>query len=326
MTLQRSASWLVTSCFATLVVAPRIASAEPLYQTAGAVTAVNLTVSDATQSTRFFCDVLGFAKTGERQVSGREFASLTGLRGAAARVVTLQLGAEALLLTDFENVGGRPMPPDSRGTDHWFQHIAIVVSDIHAAAARLHEHHVELVSDVPQRLPDWNANAAGIEALYFRDLDGHFLEVIQYPPDKGAPRWHEPATELYLGIDHTAIVVADTERSLSFYRDELGLAIAGVSENYGPEQERLNGVPGAHLRITTLRPPVGPGIELLQYIAPNNGRPRPVNSTPADLWHWQIELSVSAVKTCSKTCATRAVLANDPDGHVAKLTAVDTEE
>jgi catechol 2,3-dioxygenase-like lactoylglutathione lyase family enzyme len=326
MTLQMSVRWLVTSCFATFVVAPHFAKSEQPHQTAGAVTAVNVTVSDAARSTRFFCDVLGFAKTGERRVSGREFATLTKFPEATARVVTLQLGAETLLLTDFENVSGRPVPPDSRGNDHWFQHIAIVVSDIHAAAARLREHHVELVSDVPQRLPDWNANAAGIEALYFRDLDGHFLEVIQYPPDKGAARWHEPATELFLGIDHTANVVADTERSLSYYRDEFGLAIAGVSENYGPEQERLNGVPGAHLRITTLRPPVGPGIELLQYISPRDGRPRPVNSTPADLWHWQVELSVSAVKTCSKTCATRAVLANDPDGHVIKLTAVDTEQ
>jgi catechol 2,3-dioxygenase-like lactoylglutathione lyase family enzyme len=57
---------------------------------------------------------------------------------------------------------------------------------------------------------------------------------------------------LFLGIDHTAIVVWDTEASVKFYRDLLGLHVAGESENYGTEQEHLNNVFGAHLRITAL--------------------------------------------------------------------------
>jgi hypothetical protein len=40
--------------------------------------------------------------------------------------------------------------------------------------------------------------------------------------------------------------------------------IAGKSENYGTEQEHLNNVFGAHLRITALRGTGGPGIELLE--------------------------------------------------------------
>jgi catechol 2,3-dioxygenase-like lactoylglutathione lyase family enzyme len=36
---------------------------------------------------------------------------------------------------------------------------------------------------------------------------------------------------LFLGIDHTAIVVSDTEASLKFYRDVLGMTVAGESEN-----------------------------------------------------------------------------------------------
>ena len=41
----------------------------------------------------------------------------------------------------------------------------------------------------------------------------------------------------FCGIDHTAIMVSDTETSLKFYRDTLGMQIAGESENYGTEQE-----------------------------------------------------------------------------------------
>ena len=117
----------------------------------------------------------------------------------------------------------------------------------------------------PQRLPDWNPNAGGIRAFYFRDPDEHFLEILQFPPGRGAGRWHAAGGPLFLGIDHTAIVVRDTDVSLRFYRDELGMKVAGESENYGVEQEHLNNVSGAHLRITSLRAASGPGIELLEY-------------------------------------------------------------
>ena len=50
-----------------------------------------------------------------------------------------------------------------------------------------------------------------------------------------------------------AIVVADTDVSLAFYRDALGMRVAGSSENYGSEQEHLNNIFGARLRITALR-------------------------------------------------------------------------
>ena len=82
------------------------------------------------------------------------------------------------------------------------------------------------ISAGPQLLPAWNPDAGGIRAVYFRDPDRHPLELIQYPPGKGDPRWQE-RDRLFLGIDHTAIASSDTERSLAFYRDRLGLRIVG---------------------------------------------------------------------------------------------------
>ena len=75
-------------------------------------------------------------------------------------------------------------------------------------------------------------------SLYFRDPDGHPLEVLWFPPDKGRAKWHAASDKLFLGIDHTAIVISNTDASLKFYRG-LGMQVAGESENYGPEQERL---------------------------------------------------------------------------------------
>ena len=158
------------------------------------------------------------------------------------------------------------------------------------AYAWLRQHRVQHASPAPQRLPDWNPNAAGIRAFYFKDPDGHFLEILWFPPDKGDARWHRPTNRLFLGIDHTAIVVADTDRSLSCYRDTLGLRVVGGSENYGPEQERLNNVFGARLRITTLRAAAGPGIEFLEYLTPRDGRPVPQDARANDLAHWQTAL------------------------------------
>jgi catechol 2,3-dioxygenase-like lactoylglutathione lyase family enzyme len=126
----------------------------------------------------------------------------------------------------------------------------------------LRQNSVEYASSGRQLLPAWNRNAAGIKAFYFKDPDGHPLEILRFPLDKGAEKWNQPSDKLFLGVDHTAIVVGDTEASLRFYRDLLGMRIAGESENYGTEQEHLNNVFGAYFRITSLRAGSGPGIEL----------------------------------------------------------------
>src|SRR5437763_15422241 len=90
-----------------------------------------------------------------------------------------------------------------------------------AAYARLSSFKVRQISTGPQTLPEWNKNAAGIKAFYFRDPDGHVLEVLQFPRGKGEDRW-QSKNALFLGIDHTAIVVQDTQRSLAFFWDFCG--------------------------------------------------------------------------------------------------------
>src|SRR6266540_1636003 len=146
--------------------------------------------------------------------------------------------------------------------------------------------------------------------------------------------------KLFLGIDHTAIVVSDTEASLKFYRDLLGLKIVGTSENYGTEQEHLNNVFGARLRITSLRAGSGPGIEFLEYLAPRDGRPIPTDEGANDLTHWQTRLATKNAEAASQRVRARdykfvspgavtipenhlgfrrALLVRDPDGHVMQL-------
>jgi len=254
-----------------------------------AVESVGMTVSDIDRSVAFFTEVLDFESVSDIEVSGADYERLEGVFGARMRVVRVRLGDERLDLTEYVAPRGRPLPADSRSHDRWFQHIAIIVSDMDRAYARLRAHDVVHASTGPQTLPAWNQAAGGIRAFYFKDPDGHALEILQFPAGKGDPRWQR-RDRLFLGIDHTAIVVRDTDASLRLYRDTLGLRVAGESENYGPEQERLNNVFGARLRITALRAAGGPGIEFLEYLAPSDGRPAPDDLKSNDLAHWRTRL------------------------------------
>lgn len=338
---------------AALWIAPAAAIAAPVT----AVHSVGLTVSDLDKSVDFYTRVLSFNKVGDTEVAGESYEKLTGIFGMRAKSALLRLGDEYLVLTEFYAPRGRPAPVDARSNDRSFQHVAIIVSDMDKAYAWVHDRHATFASPNPQRLPDWNKNAGGIKAFYFKDPDGHPLEILWFPEGKGDAKWHKPnrAGHLFLGIDHTAIVVASTDESLRFYKGLLGLEVKGESENYGVEQERLNNVYGAHLKITGLRAASGPGIEFLQYLMPLPcgagqiplpqirygdpapcGRLYPVDSRPNDLWHWQTNLvtlhadevaqtleRAKSVFVSSGTVAlstgdahsTKAFMARDPDGH-----------
>jgi catechol 2,3-dioxygenase-like lactoylglutathione lyase family enzyme len=305
-----------------------------------AVAAVGLTVSDMDRSVDFYITVLDFEKVTDHELTGGAYETLQGVPGTRQRVVRLRLGEEYLELTEFLAPRGRPAPVDSRSNDHWFQHVAIIVSDMDRAYARLRRSNVEHASTGPQRLPETIPAAAGIRAFYFRDPDGHPLEVLQFPAGKGGAQWQRGDGRLFLGIDHTAIVVGNTAASLAFYRDVLGFRVAGESLNFGAEQERLNNVQGARLRITGLRASAGPGIEFLEYLSPRNGRPFPADERANDLVHWHTTVLVPAAEAAAAVLRRRrfrlispgavslpdtalgfgrGVRVRDPDGHVIQL-------
>ncbi len=313
------------------------AAAEP--PRVNAVSAVAMTVSDMDRSVDFFTRVLSFEKLSDIEVAGADYEALQGVFGLRLRVVRLRLGGEQLELHEYLAPRGRPIPADARSNDKSFQHVAIIVSDMAKAYAHLRAFKVTHASSGPQKLPAYIAAAAGIEAFYFKDPDNHALEILAFPPDKGPEKWHRK-DKLFLGIDHTAIVVSSTDASLRFYRDLLGLQVKGESENYGPEQEHLNNVFGARLHITGLRAAAGPGIEFLEYLSPRDGRPAPADLKANDMAHWQTVLETTDVSIGAAALQLagaffvspgpvalaarelgigRALLLRDPDGHGVEL-------
>ncbi|MBH0191343.1 MAG: glyoxalase, partial [Nitrospira sp.] len=131
-----------------------------------------------------------------------------------------------------------------------------------------------------------------------------------------------------------------TENSLKFYRDLLGLTVAGGTLNMGAEQEHLDSLPGARARVTGLTSTIGPlGVEFLEYERPTAGRPFPADSHPTDLWHWHTTMIVPDVEIAAAQVHgmvqmisagvvtlpdkslgfTMGMVIRDPDGHAIQL-------
>lgn len=308
---------------------------------ASSVGAIGFTVSDMDRSATFYHDVLTFQPISDVEVDGPEYDRLWGIFGVRARIVRMRLGEQQLELIEFLSPPDvRPIPVPSYSNDLWFQHFAIVVRDMDAAWAQLRKHHVRQISPRPQTIPVSNVKAAGIKAIKFRDPDGHNLELLWFPEGKGNAKWHRSGTDIFLGIDHTAMTVRSTENSIAFYRDLLGMTVVGGTLNMGAEQERLDSLPGARARVTGMKPQTGTvGVEFLEYQLPAAGRPFPIDSHPTDLWHWQTTLVVPNVEAAAMTLRgktsfvssavailsdqtlgfTKAFLVRDPDGHVMQL-------
>ncbi len=274
---------------------------------------ISRVVADLDRAVAFYRDGLGF-RLASRGPGDPAASALLGLPGTPAEEAVLHLGDEEVALVRFDPPGA-PYPADSRSDDGWFQHLAVVVDDMAAAWRHLAAQSPRPIStNGPERLPLRNG---GVVAVKFRDPDGHPLELIQFPPGGGRPAWQHAAgagSGPFLGIDHSALAVASTARSLRFYR-RLGFRVASRSWNSSPAQSQLDGLPGARVRVTGLRfpSPAGPGLELLRYTPP--GRPAPAAPANALLTDW-VTLSAGPAGLRRDPVGLR----RDPDGHRVLLT------
>jgi catechol 2,3-dioxygenase-like lactoylglutathione lyase family enzyme len=75
-------------------------------------------------------------------------------------------------------------------------------------------------------------------------------------------------------LDHVSVTCADLDRSISFYRDVLGLAFLGRGESDGKDLSQITGLPDVRLRWAELDLGGGQLLELLQYTSPVGGAVR----------------------------------------------------
>lgn len=122
---------------------------------------------------------------------------------------------------------------------------------------------------------------------------------------------------LIQGIHHVSLLVADTGRSLRFYRDLLGLELIDGRPDLG--------YPGAWLRVADGQ------IHLLELPNPDPVQGRPVHGgrdrhlalEVRDLETLLGRLAVAGIPYTSSRSGRRALFCRDPDGNALELIQVD---
>ena len=162
-----------------------------------------------------------------------------------------------------------------------------------------------------------------------------------FPPARAIPKWQTAEGDLFLGIDHTAIVVTDTEASLRFYRDTAGPAgrrrKRELRHRAGAPEQRLRRAPAHHdsargpragHRVAGIPGPARRPPDARRHTRPtisSTGRRRLVaedaENAASDLRRARAGFVSSGVIGVPEPALgfSRALLVNDPDGHSMEL-------
>jgi catechol 2,3-dioxygenase-like lactoylglutathione lyase family enzyme len=261
----------------------------------GAIAGFRLVTADLARLAAFY-RAIGFDVGDAMPIPPSEMA-LLGIPGTGMRI-DMSLGPSRVDL-DCYATAGRPYPTGTSASDRIFQHFAIVTDDARAAWDRARAAGATPISrEQPVALPQ---SSGGVTAVKLRDPDGHPLEFTQFPPGAN-PDWQGTGM---MGIDHSAIAVADLAASRRFYAQH-GLREGSPMLNGGLTQVALDGIDGVQVDIVPILPaPAPPHIELLGYRGHvGDAGSLAVNDIAATriLWH-----------------ATRDALVRDPDGHLHQL-------
>lgn len=262
-----------------------------------------LVTGDLPRLRRFYGETLGFAADGPELAIDPDELRTLGVQGAGRRQM-MRLGEQSLAIDAFTQLG-RPYPDRSDAASLWFQHLALVVIDMAHAYQRVRDA-AAISEGGPQHLPPEDG---GVLAFKFRDPDGHPLELLQFRAGSGPACWRGRSAmpgQIGLGIDHSAISVADADASAAFYK-ALGLGTGDRTLNDSVEQQRLDDLVGAKVAVVPMRPASGtPHLELLEYQVPRGdaGPALQANDVAATRIVWQ---------------GTQASLLRDPDGYFQQV-------
>jgi catechol 2,3-dioxygenase-like lactoylglutathione lyase family enzyme len=298
---------------------------------AAVIDRVTLVVSDLDRAEEDYVTTFG-GSVEQRGDIDPALAGVLCIRQARGRRSLLRLGREMIELLEFADSAGRPYPPGSTSTDLWFQHMAIVVSDMRDAYQQVvtNRRFRPISRGGPVRLPD---NCGGVTAFKFRDHDGHPLELLAFPEGCVPEQWRAAkGASTFLGVDHTAIAVSDSARSATFFGSVFGFGAGIRTENRGPEQSELDNVDSVHVSVSPLGQDLpAPRLELLHYHV-GTRRPIPPGTASNDIVATHCAVRVASLDATAAALARRgtpladddvmvlhggirAALVSGPDGH-----------
>ena len=201
-------------------------------------------VANIEKSAAFYHDVFGLELNGElRPPNGNPMVlGLVSAQGAQFRAAVMKIpgAAFSLELTEFTGIPTHPAKPN-----HWdpgAADLALRVRDVDAAFAALKKAGAPIISlsGAPVKI---GPPAGKIRSVFTRDPDGYILEVIQADPIAA-----DAPTGLVVGAN-MGLTVGDTEKTLAFYRDLLGMEIkAGAAFGGNPAILDMVGAPGGQVK------------------------------------------------------------------------------
>jgi catechol 2,3-dioxygenase-like lactoylglutathione lyase family enzyme len=205
-------------------------------------------VSDLEKSLAFYNDLLG-AMPAATPAWGADPALLNflGVPGAQLRFSAVRIPGSTMRveIVEFKDIDRKAAQP--RLQDPGATRLILIVRDVDALLAHLKERGVRVVTtgNTPVKL---DTTAFKGRAVIVKDPDGFFVELRQ--PDV-LPESTAPATSNVMDA-RVGVTVEDTEKTVRFYRDVLGLqpqaAPAFVSDRAMMD---VMGTSGARVRLST---------------------------------------------------------------------------
>jgi glyoxylase I family protein len=143
-----------------------------------AVHHINIHTPDLDRLWAFYTEAFGFELVFEHYLDDFPIVeTITGVKGASARVVTLKAKNCFVELFQWSAPKGRPLDP-LRPFDFGYTHFAIAVDDVEAEHARLSALGMTFVSAAPPRV---EVNGGVYGSIYGQDPDGNVIELTEIP-------------------------------------------------------------------------------------------------------------------------------------------------
>lgn len=230
------------------------------------VTQIGCNTSDLAGTLRLFSDAFGFVSAGGNGAWG-DTMKLQGLSSDDRALLWFMVGSQKYFNLEFIHHTSpvqRPKRGGWKASDHGWNRFGISVTDFDACLATLAANRITTMT--PPLVERGLRRVAFIEP---------FIQVVVELFEKRAPEVSGPA------IVYAASSVSDLEPARRFYRDVIGLSIAGDNPLHCPEHEALWGLAGAERDTFVAKAAGDVLVEVVEYKNPK-GRPRPADYRMSD--------------------------------------------
>lgn len=139
-----------------------------------------ITVADMDRSLAVYRDLLGLEVQFVTDRSGADIAQIVGYPGARIRIAFLHVPGESARVELLQYLAPAGTPRGYESCDPGTGHVCFRVDGIEGMYSRLVAAGISCRSDGPVEITQ--GPNRGAKALYFRDPDGHTVELLQPPP------------------------------------------------------------------------------------------------------------------------------------------------